>query len=159
MPVHFPDVQFARALTGRHPSFAMTTGIRRFIAGMAAILLMFGSDLTASDRLNWPCRTGPAMNSHVAPQDAEGFPTVWDEASGRGIRWKLPLQEKGHSAPVIGFNTVWITAATVDGKQQFVYAVDQASGQVRQRRLIFENPEPEPLMNDINTYASPSCAG
>lgn len=111
-----------------------------------------------SDRLNWPCRTGPALNSVVAPEDAEGLPVSWDEASGRNIRWKLPLEGLGHSIPVIGYNTVWLTAATRDGKQQFVYAIDQHSGKIKHHRLLVENAEPEPLMNEVNTYASPSCA-
>lgn len=111
----------------------------------------------ASERLNWPCRTGPTLNSHVATEDARGLPTAWDEA-GTHIRWKIALEGRGHSVPVIGYGTIWLTAATVDGKQQFVYAIDQATGTVRHHQLLFENPEPEPLKNEINTYASPSCA-
>jgi outer membrane protein assembly factor BamB len=58
---------------------------------------------------------------------------------------------------VIGAGRVWFTAATKDGKKQFVYCFDADSGKLLHHKLLFENPSPEPLGNEVNTYASPSC--
>jgi outer membrane protein assembly factor BamB len=124
---------------------------------VAAFLLLFTSELLASDRLNWPERRGPAGIGAISAPDAEGLPTAWDESTGAGIAWKMPLQGLGHSVPVIGHNRIWLTAATEDGRQQSLYAIDQQSGQVLQHQLVFENESPEPLGNPVNTYASPSC--
>ena len=126
-------------------------------AAVLCVVVSLGT-VAASERLNWPVRTGPALNGHVADADAPGLPTRWSEAPASNIAWKLELEGFGHSAPVIGHGRIWVTSATKDGKQQFVYCVDQATGKILQHMLLFENPEPEPLMNDVNTYASPSCA-
>lgn len=112
--------------------------------------------LSATD-LPWPCRNGPLRTGCALPQDAKGVPTEWDEASGKNIAWKLELEGFGHSTPAIGNGRLWLTAATEDGKQQYVYAIDAESGRVLHHPLLFENPEPEPLGNAVNTYASPSC--
>jgi outer membrane protein assembly factor BamB len=84
-------------------------------------------------------------------------PTEWDEDSGKNIAWKIDLEGFGHSTPVIGNGRLWLTSATEDGTQQFVYAIDTRTGCVIHHRLLFENVEPEPLGNAVNTYASPSC--
>ena len=112
----------------------------------------------SAQKLNWPFRAGPTLNSHVEQADSQGLPTTWDGTSDKGIRWKVLLEEFGHSTPVIGNGKVWLTSATEDGTQQFVYCVDQQSGRVIHHKLLFENADPEPLNNVINTYASPSCA-
>ncbi|MEY2725675.1 MAG: hypothetical protein RLZZ458_1542, partial [Planctomycetota bacterium] len=112
----------------------------------------------ASDRVNWPTRSGPTLDSLVAPADAQGLPLTWSEETEENIAWKLQLEEFGHSTPIIGHNRIWLTAATKDGRQQFIYCIDQQTGKVLHHRLLFENPDPEPLKNEVNTYASPSCA-
>jgi outer membrane protein assembly factor BamB len=58
---------------------------------------------------------------------------------------------------VIGHGRLWLTAATADGKRQFVYAIDARTGRVINHKLLFENAATEPLGNKVNTYASPSC--
>lgn len=126
------------------------------VVGMAMLSGM--STLSASDRLNWPVRTGPTMDGRIAETDAHGLPTVWDEARGAGISWKTPIEGAGHSAPVIGHDRIWLTAATGDGTQQFVVCTNQADGAVIHQQLVFQNESPEPLGNAINTYASPTCA-
>jgi outer membrane protein assembly factor BamB len=107
--------------------------------------------------LPWPCRNGPLENGCAAPSDARGVPTEWDEATGKNIAWKLDLEGFGHSTPVVGHGRLWLTAATADGKRQFVYAIDTRSGRAIHHKLLFENAAPEPLGNEVNTYASPTC--
>ena len=109
-------------------------------------------------RLSWPFRNGPGLNSQVAARDAKGLPSEFDEQSGKNVKWKVPLQGHGHSTPVIGAGRIWLTAATEDGKQQFVYCLDADSGNVLHHKLVFKNEDPEPLGQKVNTYASPSCA-
>ena len=126
------------------------------IAGLSLCLLLVGQPL-ASAELPWPFRNGPLQNGNAAPSDARGVPTEWDEASGKNIAWRIDLEGFGHSTPVVGDGRIWLTAATADGKQQFVYAIDASTGRVIHHKLLFENAAPEPLGNVVNTYASPSC--
>ena len=112
----------------------------------------------ADDDISWPFRGGPTLNGHVAATDAVGLPSEFDEASGTNIKWKVKLEGFGHSTAIICGGKAWLTSATEDGKQQFIYCLDAESGKVLHHKLLFENAEPEPLNNNINTYASPSCA-
>ena len=112
---------------------------------------------TADDNLPWPYRNGPTQDSFVDGDNAKGLPTEFDVSTGKHVRWRTPLEHLGNSTPVIGGGRVWFTSATEDGKKQWVYCVDAASGNVIHYKLLFENESPESLNNDINTYASPSC--
>ena len=125
---------------------------------MLLLSLVCSTTVMASDRISWPVRTGPTLDGHVAAEDAAGLPTEWSEEPRSHIAWKLPLEGLGHSVPIAGRGQIWLTSATKDGTQQFVSCIDQANGKVLHHKLLFENSEPEPLGNPINTYASPSCA-
>ena len=108
-------------------------------------------------RADWPDRHGPTHDSHVGAEDAEGLPTTWSETEH--IAWKAPLHDEGHSSPVVKDGMVWLTAATADGKKQFVLGIDEASGEVKHDKLLFENAEVESLggAKGYNNYAAPSC--
>ncbi|MBT5020701.1 MAG: PQQ-binding-like beta-propeller repeat protein [Planctomicrobium sp.] len=108
-------------------------------------------------RLPWPDRGGPTMNGRVAKADAKNLPLKWNEESNLNIAWKVELEGEGHSTPIIGDGRIWLTAATPDGTKQYLYCLAEESGEVLHHKLLFENAEPEPLGNNINTYASPSC--
>ena len=105
----------------------------------------------------WPDRHGPTGDGVVAVEDAMGLPVHWTESEN--VEWKTQLHDEGHSSPVIGDGKVWITAATHDGKRQFVIAVDEATGKVVHDRVVFENDVVEPLggAQGVNNYAAPSC--
>src|SRR4029077_11887357 len=45
---------------------------------------------------------------------------------------------------------------TPDGREMFVVCVDRSSGKVLLDKLLYSNPSPEPLGNDVNAYASPT---
>jgi outer membrane protein assembly factor BamB len=125
--------------------------------GLALCLATILAECRAAAELPWPVRNGPTQNGCAAPRDARGAPTEWDEAKGQNIAWKIELEGSGHSTPVIGNGRLWLTAATEDGKQQSVYAIDTETGRVLHHKLLFENDTPEKLGNAVNTYASPSC--
>jgi outer membrane protein assembly factor BamB len=124
---------------------------------LLALVILSSGTLSAADRVSWPEKAGPTFNGHAGAEDARGVPTAWDEAAGKNVAWKIVTEGEGHSTPVIGYGRVWFTSATVDGKQQFIDCVDEATGKVLHHKLLFENPEPEPLANAVNTYASPTC--
>ncbi|QDT32588.1 outer membrane protein assembly factor BamB family protein [Thalassoglobus polymorphus] len=105
----------------------------------------------------WPERGGPLMNGIVPAGSAKNLPVKWDEESGLNVAWKIALEDDGYASPVIGNGKVWFTSATTDGKKQFIYVIDESTGKVLHHKLIFENEDPEPLGNNVNTYASPTC--
>ena len=124
---------------------------------VALIFVLWCNVGFAADRISWPEKSGPTMDGHAAAEDIRGLPTEWNEASGKNIAWKIPLEGEGLSTPVIGYGKVWLTSADKDGKKQFLDCIDSATGKVIYHKLIFDNPTPEPLGNAVNTYASPTC--
>lgn len=137
-------------------SFLRSSSLCRSLLGIALALFAI-HPATAADTIAWPERSGPTFDGHATAADAKGVPTQWNETSGQNIAWKIPLEGEGLSTPVIGYGKVWLTAATKDGKEQYLYCIDAASGKVLHHKLIFKNEKPEPLGNNVNTYASPSC--
>jgi len=125
---------------------------------LAAIAVLFAGDaFLSADEIPWPDKNGPLHNGCALPKDAVGVPVEWDDATGKNIAWKIDLEGFGHSTPVVGDGRIWLTAASEDGKEQFVYSVDAESGKILHHLKLFENAHPEPLGNVVNTYASPSC--
>ncbi len=105
----------------------------------------------------WPDRHGPTLDSHVNPADANGLPRSWSET--KNIAWKTALHDEGHSSPVVLEGMVWLSAASADGKKQYVLGIDEASGALVHDKLLFENADPESLggAKGFNNYAAPSC--
>jgi outer membrane protein assembly factor BamB len=110
----------------------------------------------ATQPLFWPAKNGPTQDGIVPASEAARVPLEWDGASGKNIAWRVELEGEGHSTPVIGGDLIWFTAATTDGKQQFVYGIDRHSGKIVHHKLVFENAAPEDLGNPLNNYAAPS---
>lgn len=124
-----------------------------FIGGIAN-----GADDTiATEPLFWPHKNGPTQDGIVPAVDAAKLPTRWDGGAGTHIVWRTPLNDEGHSTPVIGGDLIWITCATPDGRKQWVRAYHRKDGKLIHDLLLFENADPEPLGNPLNNYAAPSC--
>ena len=54
-------------------------------------------------------------------------------------------------------NRVWITTATEDGHDFYVIALDAATGEILLNKALFHSENPEPLGNNVNSYASPTA--
>lgn len=104
----------------------------------------------------WPDKNGPSYDGVVPAAEAARVPLKWNSETGENIVWKTDLEGVGHSSPVIGGDLIWFTAATEDGKKQFVYGIERNTGKVLHHELVFENTDPEGLGNPLNNYAAPS---
>jgi outer membrane protein assembly factor BamB len=104
----------------------------------------------------WPDKNGPTYDGIVPAAEAARLPLKWNFETGENIVWKTPLEDEGHSTPVIGGDMIWFTAATSDGTKQYVYGIDRHTGKIVHHTLLFENAAPEELGNPLNNYAAPS---
>jgi outer membrane protein assembly factor BamB len=120
----------------------------RFFAVWLCLLVTGG---LAAGADNWPEFRGPTGDGQSA---AASLPLTWSET--QNVRWKTPLHGRGWSTPVVWGRQVWLTTATEDGRQMYVVCVDRDTGKILLDRELFQNPNPEPLGNDVNSYASPS---
>jgi len=119
---------------------------------LLSLALTFGSVLA-----DWPDRHGPTLDGHVPLEHAKDLPLSWTETENRA--WSTPLHDEGHSSPVIADSKVWLTAASEDGRKQYVIAIDANDGTVLHDQLLFENEEVESLGGAVgfNNYAAPTC--
>ena len=100
---------------------------------------------------NWPDFRGPRGDGYST---AQSLPTEWSET--KNVRWKTSLPGEGWSSPVVWGDQIWLTTATVSGKEQFAVCVNRASGTILKNLLVFRNENPQEFPRQNNTYASPS---
>lgn len=108
---------------------------------------------------DWPEFRGQYGNGHVAAEGSTatiGLPTRWSETEN--VKWKTPIPHRGWSTPVAMEGQIWLTTATEDGHDFFVYCIDGAAGRVLHEKKLFHCDKPEPLGNAVNSYSSPSPA-
>ncbi len=123
----------------------------------AALALAFLAASPARAAADWPDFRGPWHNGHAqAPGSAEpaALPLTWSESEN--VAWKTAIPHDGLSTPVILNGQVWLTSATADGRESFALCLDADTGELLFTEKVFETENPEPLGNNINTYASPS---
>jgi outer membrane protein assembly factor BamB len=80
-------------------------------------------------------------------------PVSWNDQ--KGIAWKVPVDGKGWSSPVVYNNQIWVTTATDDGKEMYALCYDFASGRQLFKVKVFE-PGKVQSKHNINTYATPT---
>lgn len=101
----------------------------------------------------WPEFRGPSCNGDA---DGAALPLAWSETEH--VTWKTPIPLKGWSTPVAMDGKIWLTTATEEGNDFYVLGVDAATGAIFYNEKLFHSDSPEPLGNDVNSYASPSPA-
>jgi outer membrane protein assembly factor BamB len=85
------------------------------IVVFSAIFVAFssGSALASADNEgHWPSFRGP-FASGVA--DGQDLPLRWNAASGRNIRWKIPIPGIANSSPVVWGDRIFVTTAVSGG--------------------------------------------
>lgn len=101
---------------------------------------------------NWPGYRGPGDQGHV---DSGKVPTEWSE--DKNVAWKVALDGKAWSSPVVWGDRVWVTNADKEGTRLSVVCIDKSSGTVLYDKLLCTVEEPQ-FCHDFNSYASPSPA-
>lgn len=120
---------------------------RAWPSGIALAAVLLACRVDAAD---WDQFRGPEGNGRAA---AMGLPVAWSETEN--VVWKVPVDGKAWSSPVVAGGVVWLTNATPDGKRLSLVALDAASGEPVHDLTLFEIPEPA-FCHDFNSYASPT---
>lgn len=115
----------------------------------ALFLIMSGLPLVAAD--SWPEFRGPTADGH-AP-DAK-VPTLWSATSK--ARWKVPVEGKAWSTPVIAGGRVYVTTAVSKDAKLSLKALcfELADGKQVWERTVFEKAEG--AIHAKNSHASPT---
>jgi outer membrane protein assembly factor BamB len=90
-------------------------------------LLAVGLFLAAipSFAANWPAWRGPTNDGISEETD---LPITWTTTSG--VKWKVPLPERGNSTPVVWENKVFVTQSVNKGAKRSLMCFDKASGKL-----------------------------
>jgi outer membrane protein assembly factor BamB len=99
---------------------------------------------------HWPRFRGPTGRGHSSATDV---PLRW---SAESVAWKTPLRGEGQSSPVNWGDKLFLTGASEDGRERYVFCVSRIDGTMLWERTIpCDAPEtPHPM----NGFASPTCA-
>ena len=73
----------------------------------------------------------------------------------RNIRWRVSLDGKSWSSPVVAGDRVWMTNATEDGRELSAVCIDLNSGETLFDEVVFEVKEPQEI-HAFNSHASPT---
>lgn len=105
----------------------------------------------------WPEFRGPNGDGHAAVTvESEQLPVRWSETEN--VVWKTAIPNEGWSTPVVADGEMWLTSATEDGTDYYLIGLSTEDGAIFYNERLFHSDAPEPLGNNVNRYASPSCA-
>jgi outer membrane protein assembly factor BamB len=121
--------------------------MKKGLSAVVAVLTACGP--TFADN-RWTEFRGPSGTGH---SDSTGLPREWSEA--KNVAWKTAVHGRGWSSPVVLGAQVWLTTASVDGKQLFVVALGKDDGRVLVDTKVFDVAKPEDT-RQYNSYASPT---
>lgn len=124
-----------------------STRFLRFLVASFALLLGLPG-LPGEE--NWPQFRGPTGRGHST--DAE-VPLKWDQDS---VIWKTTLEGQGQSSPVNWGDRLFLTSASEDGRERYLFCLDRKDGRLLWERTI-PCPSPE-NPHKMNSYATPTCA-
>ena len=97
-------------------SFSLPTPFVRFLFLTLAIFSGF-SGLRAED--NWSQFRGPTGRGHSTAKD---IPIKWDQDS---VVWRKTLKGKGQSSPVNWGDQLFLTSASENGKERYLFCLDR----------------------------------
>jgi len=116
---------------------------------IAIALPVFLSGIANAEE-NWTRFRGEFGTGH---SNAKDVPTKWMASS---VVWKTDLKGAGQSSPVNWGDKLFLTGASKDGGERYVFCLDRKSGKMLWEKTIpCSNPEGT---HKMNSRATPSCA-
>jgi outer membrane protein assembly factor BamB len=100
---------------------------------------------------NWPHWRGPEGTGHSSEKD---LPVRWDAQS---VTWKVALEGKGQSSPVIWGERIFLTSALEGGRQRLVFCLDRRDGKPLWKHVAWKGDAVEKT-HAMNSHATPTCA-
>lgn len=85
----------------------------------------------------------------------KNLPVSWNDSTH--VTWKIPIEGKGWSSPVVYGNQVWLTTATREGKEMRAICLDLYSGKLLFNLVVFK-PDTLYRIHAVNSYATPTPA-
>lgn len=113
------------------------------------VSLFVAASVCAAD---WPEFRGSAGDGDAGDLR---LPIEWSETTN--VAWKVAIEGRGWSSPIVIGDQVWLTTATPDGRQLTAYCVAVDDGRVLWKKDLFAVHEPREI-HTFNSYSSPTPA-
>ena len=114
------------------------------------LVLVLGSAAAGFGSDNWSNYRGPSDQGRA---DNAKLPLDWSE--DKNVSWKIGLEGKAWSSPVIWGDHIFLTNAPPEGSRLLVVCLDKDSGKVIYNKRLHVVPLPQ-YCHPFNSYASPS---
>ena len=122
----------------------------KFLISIFTLIIVLDQTVTIAQESNWTHFRGVNLDGISTDNHV---PVVWNDTTN--VVWKTEIRGKGWSSPVVYGNQVWVTTATVDGKEMSAVCVDFNSGKALFDILLFKQDSIYGK-HSINTYATPT---
>ncbi len=123
---------------------------RGFLISVFTLIIVFNQIEAIAQESNWTHFRGTNLDGISADNQV---PIVWNDTTN--VIWKTEIRGKGWSSPVVYGNQVWVTTATVDGKEMSGICADFKSGRILFDILLFKQDSIYGK-HAINSYATPT---
>jgi outer membrane protein assembly factor BamB len=123
---------------------------RAIVCSFFTLCLVFTLSTAIAQVNNWTHFRGSHLDGIAVDNNV---PLVWNDTTN--VIWKTDIRGKGWSSPVVYGNQVWVTTATVDGKEMAGICTDFTTGKVLFDILLFKQDSIY-SKHAINTYATPT---
>ena len=123
---------------------------RLFAFLIFSLIFNFSHLVTFGQQSNW---------THFRGSNLDGIstdslvPVSWNDTTN--IIWETDIRGRGWSSPIVYGNQVWVTTATVDGKEMSGICVDFKTGKQVYDILLFKQDSIY-SKHSVNTYATPT---
>jgi outer membrane protein assembly factor BamB len=126
-------------------------GNKYSIFTLAALILFLICQFTLNaQQTNWTHFRGSNLDGISKETN---IPKIWNDSLN--VAWKIRINGKGWSSPVVFGDQVWLTTSTEDGKNMFGVCINSKTGKEIFNIKLFE-PATTYSKHEINTYASPT---
>jgi outer membrane protein assembly factor BamB len=109
---------------------------------------LFTTTLHAED--NWQRFRGPTGRGHTTDKDVA---TEW---SADSVKWKVDLKGIGQSSVVNVADKLFLTGASTDGSERYVFCLSRKDGSLLWEKTIASPVTETP--HKMNSFATPTCA-
>jgi len=116
-----------------------------------SFFLTLGLLTTQAQQDNWTHFRGSNLNGI---SNVTKVPVKWSDSTN--IMWKIDIEGKGWSSPVVYGNQVWVTTAVDNGKKMFALCLDINTGKQIYNLNLFQ-PDTVFSKHSLNSYATPTC--
>jgi outer membrane protein assembly factor BamB len=104
---------------------------------------------TSASAENWPCWRGPRGDGTSAESEV---PVRWNGDTGEHIRWKTPIDGRGHSSPIVWQDRVFVVTCVESSRSRELLCLDRDTGRILWRRTVLAAPLEK--RHKLNSYAS-----